>query len=162
MTECPCLGRRHCRRDRVEERKGREIRGPDLLQLGYERSLHGRGRCFSGVQVGPVRRQVGELVVEHDHHALSLAGRAGFDLARAQLRKAGPRPPAVEPAAQPAPVIAVTPSAAAPSSRATLRGVKDILLAPSGPHWLPGSRRPPGRVNNTANLPQPQLVRQMG
>jgi hypothetical protein len=58
--------------------------GPDLLQLGYQWSLNGRGRCFPGVPVGPVRRQVGELVVEHDHHALSLAGQAGFDLARAQ------------------------------------------------------------------------------
>ena len=91
VAECPCLGRRHCRRDGVEERKGRNMRGPDLLQLGHERSLHGRGRCLPGVPVGPVRREVGELVVEHDHHALVLAGRAGFDLARAQLRKAGPR-----------------------------------------------------------------------
>ena len=78
-------------RDGVEERKARDMRGPDLLQLGYERSLHGRGRGFPGVPVGPVRRQVLELVAEHDHHALPLAGRTGPDLARAQLGKAGPR-----------------------------------------------------------------------
>src|SRR5487761_1365412 len=40
---------------------------------------------------------------------------------------------AVEPAAQPAPVIAVTPSAAAPSNEAALRGVNDILLPPFRP-----------------------------
>ncbi len=89
VAECLCLGRRHCRRDSVEERKGREMRGPDLLELGYERSLHGRGRCFPGVTVGLVGRQVAELVVEHDHHALSLAGRAGFDLTGLNLEKLG-------------------------------------------------------------------------
>ena len=40
---------------------------------------------------------------------------------------------AVEPAAQLAPVIAVTPSAAAPSNEAAFRGVKDILLPPFWP-----------------------------
>ena len=46
---------------------------------------------------------------------------------------------AVEPAAQPAPVIAVTPSAAAPSNEAALRRVKDILLPPFWPTLgLPG------------------------
>src|SRR5580692_2481308 len=39
----------------------------------------------------------------------------------------------VEPAAQPAPLIAVTPSAAAPSNEAALRGVADILLPPCRP-----------------------------
>lgn len=63
---------------------------PDLLQLGYERGLHGPGRCLPGVPVGLIRGQVRELVVEYDHHAFPLARRAGFDLARAQLRKAGP------------------------------------------------------------------------
>jgi hypothetical protein len=53
---------------------------------------------------------------------------------------------AVEPAAQPEPVIAVTPSAAALNNEAALRGVKDILLPP---FWstlgLPG-RNPYFRV----------------
>jgi hypothetical protein len=40
---------------------------------------------------------------------------------------------AVEPAAKPAPAIAVTPSAAAPINDATVRGVKDILLPPFRP-----------------------------
>src|SRR5215469_8854715 len=40
---------------------------------------------------------------------------------------------AVEPAAQPAPLVAVTTSAAAPSSEAALRGVEDILLPPFRP-----------------------------
>ena len=136
------------------------MRGPDLLQLGHERSLHGRGRCFPGVPVGPVRWQVGELVVEHDHHALSLAGRAGFDLARAQLRKAGPRLRrlglatlawAAEPAAQPTLVVTVTPSAAALSNEAALRRVKDILLPPdSGISGKVSStpRPPPGEPQN--------------
>src|SRR5215469_9898705 len=39
----------------------------------------------------------------------------------------------VEPAAQPAPLVAVTTSAAAPSSEAALRGVEDILLPPFRP-----------------------------
>jgi hypothetical protein len=45
---------------------------------------------------------------------------------------------AVEPAAaQPAPVIAVTPSAAVPSNETALRGVKDILLPPFRPFRVP-------------------------
>src|SRR5579863_5138048 len=40
---------------------------------------------------------------------------------------------AAEPAAQPAPVIAATPSAATPSNEAALRGVADILLPPCRP-----------------------------
>ena len=51
---------------------------------------------------------------------------------------------AVEPAAQPAPAIAVTPSAAAPNNEATLRGVKDILLPLFPPPLVPWIAEPPG------------------
>src|SRR6202042_1789715 len=68
-----------------------DMRVPDLLQLGYEGGLQVRSPRGPRAPVGPVRRQVAELVVEHDHHALLLAGRAGLDLGRAELREAGPR-----------------------------------------------------------------------
>ena len=70
------------------------MRGPDLLQLGYERSLHGRGRCFSGLPVGPVRRQVGELVAEHDHHALCLPDERALTWLGLNLEKLGVATPA--------------------------------------------------------------------
>jgi hypothetical protein len=108
------------------------MRGPDLLQLGYKRSLHGRGRCFSGLPVGPVRRQIGELSSNTttmrsrlpDERALTWLGLNLEKLGFATLAPAG------EPAVQPTPV-AVT--AAAPSNETTLREVKDILLSPSRP-----------------------------
>jgi hypothetical protein len=49
--------------------------------------------------VGFGRGHAGELVIEDDHHALLFAGREGFDLARAQLGKAGFTELAVVPAA---------------------------------------------------------------
>ena len=112
------------------------MRGPDLVQLGYERSLNGRSGYFSGVPVGPVRRQAGELVVEDDHHRLSLAGQARFHLLGLNLEKLGlaTLARAVEPAAEAAPVSAVMPSAAAPINEATLRGVNDIVLPPFRPY----------------------------
>jgi hypothetical protein len=67
---------------------------------------------------------------------------------------------AVEPAAEPAPVTAMT-SAAPPSNEATLRGVKDMYCLHSGCLWGPRLRRGSGRLTYTANLPQPQLVSQM-
>src|SRR5215471_7297865 len=55
------------------------------------------------------------------------------------LEKVGLGTPAraVEPAAQPAPLVAVTTSAAAPSSETTLRGVNDILCLHFPPNRVP-------------------------
>jgi hypothetical protein len=59
-----------------------------------------------------------------DERALTWLGLSLEKLAVGTLARA------VEPDAQPTPVIAVTPSAVAPSNEAALRGVKDILLPP--------------------------------
>jgi hypothetical protein len=59
-----------------------------------------------------------------DERALAWLGLSLEKLGLATLGLGG------EPAAQATPVIIVTPSAAAPSNEAALRGVKDILLPP--------------------------------
>ncbi len=51
---------------------------------------------------------------------------------------------AVEPAAQPAPATAVTPSAAAPSNEQPYGGSRTFCCLHSGPHWFPWIAEPPG------------------
>src|SRR6516162_7834703 len=54
---------------------------------------------------------------------------------------------AAEPPAQPMPVIAVAPSAAAPSNEPALRGVNDILPPPFRPSWVPDVTGPAFRTS---------------
>jgi hypothetical protein len=78
---------------------------------------------------------------------------------------------AVEPAAQPGPVIAVTPSAAAPTNEAVLRGVKDIFPPPFRPYlgFSGGNRAilsglapvPPLHQGRTANQAGSRHIRRM-
>jgi hypothetical protein len=71
-----------------------------------------------------------------DERALTWLGLSLENLGPATLARAA------EPAAQPAPVVAVTTSAAAPSNEAALRGVNDILLSPFRPPFeVPGCNR---------------------
>ena len=64
---------------------------PTCFSWATSGACMGGGRRLAGLPVGLGRREAGELVVEHDHHALLLTGRKGFDLARAELGKAGIR-----------------------------------------------------------------------
>jgi hypothetical protein len=113
------------------------MRGPDLLELSYERSLHGRGRRFPGVPVGRFAGRLVSWLSNTTTMRSRLPDERALTWLALNLEKLGPAleklgPAALARAIEPAdqPVIAVTPSAVTPSNEAALRGVKDILVSP--------------------------------